>query len=33
MSAEEVEKYINQVAFGAEEFLEQYKTALQTTGL
>ena len=34
MSAEEVEKYINQVAFsGAEEFLEQYKDSAADSGI
>ncbi|WP_448607430.1 molecular chaperone HtpG [Paenimyroides ceti] len=34
MSAEEVEKYINQVAFsGAEEFLEKYKDSAKDTGI
>ena len=34
MSAEEVEKYINQVAFsGAEEFLEQYKDSAAESGI
>lgn len=34
MTAEEVEKYINQVAFsGAEEFLEKYKDSAQDTGI
>lgn len=34
MTAEEVEKYINQVAFsGAEEFLNQYKDSAQDTGI
>ncbi len=34
MSAEEVEKYINQVAFsGAEEFLEQYKDSAVDSGI
>ena len=34
MSSEEVEKYINQVAFsGAEEFLEQYKDSAADTGI
>ena len=34
MSAEEVEKYINQVAFsGAEEFLEQYKDSAGDSGI
>ncbi len=34
MTAEEVEKYINQVAFsGAEEFLDQYKDAAKDTGI
>ena len=34
MSAEEVEKYINQVAFsGAEEFLEKYKDAAKDSGI
>ena len=34
MTAEEVEKYINQVAFsGAEEFLEQYKDSAADSGI
>src|SRR5690554_1014153 len=34
MTAEEVEKYINQVAFsGAEEFLEKYKDSAKDTGI
>ncbi|QIG89938.1 molecular chaperone HtpG [Chryseobacterium sp. POL2] len=34
MTAEEVEKYINQVAFsGAEEFLEKYKDAAKDAGI
>lgn len=34
MSAEEVEKYINQVAFsGAEEFLEKYKDSAKDSGI
>lgn len=34
MTAEEVEKYINQVAFsGAEEFLEKYKDTAKDTGI
>lgn len=34
MTAEEVEKYINQVAFsGAEEFLDQYKDAAKDSGI
>lgn len=34
MTAEEVEKYINQVAFsGAEEFLDKYKDAAKDTGI
>jgi molecular chaperone HtpG len=34
MSAEEVEKYINQVAFsGAEEFLEKYKDSAKDAGI
>lgn len=34
MTAEEVEKYINQIAFsGAEEFLEKYKDAAKDTGI
>ena len=34
MSAEEVEKYINQVAFsGAEEFLEKYKDTAKDSGI
>lgn len=34
MSADEVEKYINQVAFsGAEEFLEKYKDSAKDTGI
>ena len=34
MTAEEVEKYINQVAFsGAEEFLEQYKDSATDSGI
>jgi molecular chaperone HtpG len=34
MSAEEVEKYINQVAFsGAEEFLDKYKDAAKDSGI
>lgn len=34
MTIEEVEKYINQVAFsGAEEFLEKYKDAAKDTGI
>ncbi len=34
MSAEEVEKYINQVAFsGAEEFLEKYKDGAKDSGI
>lgn len=34
MTAEEVEKYINQVAFsGAEEFLEKYKDAAKDSGI
>ncbi|TXD84388.1 molecular chaperone HtpG [Subsaximicrobium wynnwilliamsii] len=34
MTAEEVEKYINQIAFsGAEEFLEKYKEAGKDTGI
>lgn len=34
MSKEEVEKYINQVAFsGAEEFLEKYKDSAKDTGI
>lgn len=34
MTAEEVEKYINQVAFsGAEEFLNKYKDAAKDTGI
>lgn len=34
MTAEEVEKYINQVAFsGAEEFLNQYKDSAKDTGI
>ncbi len=34
MSAEEVEKYINQIAFsGAEEFLEKYKDGKNDTGV
>ncbi|NRD20619.1 molecular chaperone HtpG [Winogradskyella eckloniae] len=34
MSAEEVEKYINQVAFsGAEEFLDKYKDSAQDSGI
>ena len=34
MTAEEVEKYINQVAFsGAEEFLEKYKDSAKETGI
>ena len=34
MTAEEVEKYINQVAFsGAEEFLDKYKDSAQDSGI
>ncbi|NDP26716.1 MAG: molecular chaperone HtpG [Flavobacterium sp.] len=34
MTAEEVEKYINQIAFsGAEEFLEKYKDAAKDSGI
>ena len=34
MSAEEVEKYINQIAFsGAEEFLEKYKDSVKDSGV
>ncbi len=34
MTAEEVEKYINQVAFfGAEEFLEKYKDSAKDSGI
>lgn len=34
MTAEEVEKYINQVAFsGAEEFIEKYKDSAKDTGI
>jgi|SRR5690554_2227815 len=34
MTSEEVEKYINQVAFsGAEEFLEKYKDSAKDTGI
>ncbi len=34
MTAEEVEKYINQVAFsGAEEFVEKYKDKVEDTGI
>jgi len=34
MSAEEVEKYINQIAFsGAEEFLEKYKDSAKDSGV
>lgn len=34
MTAEEVEKYINQIAFsGAEEFLEKYKDSAKDTGV
>ena len=34
MTADEVEKYINQVAFsGAEEFLEQYKDSAADSGI
>jgi len=34
MTAEEVEKYINQIAFsGAEEFLEKYKDSAKDTGI
>jgi molecular chaperone HtpG len=34
MTADEVEKYINQVAFsGAEEFLDQYKDSAKDTGI
>ncbi len=34
MTAEEVEKYINQVAFsGAEEFLEKYKDTAKDSGI
>jgi len=34
MSADEIEKYINQVAFsGAEEFLEKYKDSAKDSGI
>ena len=34
MTAEEVEKYINQVAFsGAEEFLDKYKDSAKDSGI
>jgi molecular chaperone HtpG len=34
MTAEEVEKYINEVAFsGAEEFLDKYKDAGKDSGI
>ena len=34
MTADEVEKYINQVAFsGAEEFLEKYKDSAKVSGM
>ena len=34
MSQEEVQKYINEVAFsGAEEFLEQYKDSAKDSGI
>jgi molecular chaperone HtpG len=34
MTGEEVEKYINQVAFsGAEEFLEKYKDSAKDSGI
>ena len=34
MTAEEIEKYINEVAFsGAEEFLEKYKDSAKDSGI
>jgi molecular chaperone HtpG len=34
MTADEVEKYINQVAFsGAEEFLDKYKDSAKDSGI